>query len=216
VTTAPHPPVHCTAPIPPATVRELHALAERPLNFEPGELGSPTRAWHHDRRRQGLPGEAPGPPTADGSFAAARRILDRYEFADHRLVRAAFYRHAPMEGRDMLLVGRFLGLRFPMGVRVGGVREGPDELDGAPVHRYAWHYSTLAGHLEQGRMDYELLKWTDTGRVELRIDARSRLSDIRNPVVWIGARLFARREQLTFYERALQRTYTLVERTCRG
>jgi uncharacterized protein (UPF0548 family) len=123
-------------------------------------------------------------------------------------VRAVYDAAAPLEGRDMLLVGRFYGLRFPMGVRIGGVVDGSDELDGAPVHRFAWHYRTLDGHLERGQMDYEVVKYLEDGRVEFRMAAYSQRGPIRNPIVRAGFALFGRRTQLRFYARASQRMRT--------
>jgi uncharacterized protein (UPF0548 family) len=206
--------VHMTAPVPRAATRELAALSARDINFDPGELPAhrEVSGWNVDRMRTRLGVESPGEPVADGVFAAAARVLERYEFADQRILRAAFYEDVPLEGRDMLLVGRFHGLRFLLGVRVGGVTRGPDRLDGRPVERFAWHYRTLEGHLEQGQMDYELVKWRDSGEVELRILARSRRAPMGNPIVALGFTVFARRQQLRFYDRALERTRTLVAR----
>ena len=130
--------------------------------------------------------------------------------ADPALVRAVYDAAAPLDGRDMLLVGRFLGLRFPMGVRVGGVVEGPDAVEGAPVHRFAWHYRTLEGHLERGQMDYEVVKELDSGRVRFRILAYSQRGPIGNPVVRAGFALFGRPTQTRFYARALQRMRALT------
>lgn len=110
----------------------------------------------------------------------------------------------------MLLVGRFAGLRFPMGVRVGGVVDGVDPEQGGRSHRFAWHYRTLEGHLERGQMDYEVVKDTDTGRVEFRMAAYSQRGRIDNPVVRAGFALFGRPTQLRFYARALERMRRFV------
>ena len=201
-----------TAPVPAWALRAYHDLHERDVNFEPigwaAAVDDP--AWQVDRDRTDLPAEAPGPPQPGGPFEVARGLLQSYEVADPALVRAVYDAAAPFDGRDMLLVGRFYGLRFPMGVRVGGVHDGPDELDGAPVHRFAWHYRTLEGHLERGQMDYEVVKFLEDGRVEFRIAAYSQRGQIGNPIVRAGFTLFGRSTQSRFYARALQRMRTLT------
>jgi uncharacterized protein (UPF0548 family) len=101
-------------------------------------------------------------------------------------------------------------LRFPMGVRVGGVVDGTDEIGGAAVHRFAWYYRTLDGHLERGQMDYEVIKFVADGRVEFRMAAYSQRGTISNPIVRAGFALFGRRTQLRFYARASQRMRTLT------
>lgn len=188
-------------------------LEDLPVNVAATELERADQepGWHVDSERLDLPPEPPGSPEPDGPFAHARRILEWYEFADQRLIRAVFDPYEPFDGRNMLLIGRFVGLRFPMGVRVGGVVDRDVEEDGVPVRLFAWHYRTLEGHLERGQMDYELRKWLDTGEVSLRIRAQSRMADIDNPVIRLGFRIFGRHSQLRFYDRALARTATLVQ-----
>jgi len=128
-----------------------------------------------------------------------------YEFADPRLVRGFYDPDAPLDGREMLLSIRFHGMRFQVGVRVMGVVDEDREIDGRPARVFGWGYGTLEGHIERGRMDYEVWKWLDSGEVEFRITAVSARAHVRNPLVRLGMRLFARREQLRFYEHALQR-----------
>ena len=94
-----------------------------------------------------------------------------YEFADPSIVRAVYHPDRPLEDRDMLLEGRFYGLRFHFGVRVGGRGRRDPAVDGRQVRVWGWNYRTLQGHLEMGQMDYEVWKWLDTGEVEFRIHA---------------------------------------------
>jgi uncharacterized protein (UPF0548 family) len=196
-----------TAPVPSAALAAYERLGALTVNFAPmrWEEAAADPAWRADRRRIDLPSEPPGPPVDGGSFAVARELLWTYEVADPTLVRAVYDAAAPLAGRDMLLVGRFAGLRFPMGVRVGGVidRPGPEQGDG--VARFAWHYRTLEGHLERGQMDYEVSKDAASGRVEFRMAAYSQRGRIDNPVVRAGFTLFGRPTQLRFYARALER-----------
>ena len=201
-----------TAPVPAWALRAYDDLHERAVNFEPlgWEQAAADPAWQVDRRQVDLPSEAPGPPQSRGPFEVARRLLVSYEVADPALVRAVYDEQAPLDGRDLLLVGRFFGLRFPLGVRIGGVVDGCDEVDGRSVHRFAWHYRTLDGHLERGQMDYEVVKFLDDGHVEFRIAAYSQRAANPNPIVRAGLALFGRPTQLRFYARALQRMQTLT------
>jgi len=201
-----------TGPVPAWALRAYGDLPARDVNFEPVDWPSAVSdpVWNVDRQHAQLPSEAPGPPQPGGAFEVARGLLLSYEVADPALVRAVYDAAVPFEGRNMLLVGRFFGLRFPMGVRVGGVVDGPDELGGAPVHRFAWHYRTLEGHLERGQMDYEVVKYLEDGRVEFCIAAYSQRGPIRNPIVRLGFALFGRTTQLRFYARAVQRMRILT------
>ena len=110
----------------------------------------------------------------------------------------------------MLLELRFWGLRFHVGVRVGGTYDETRDLDGRKGRVWGWSYRTLQGHLEMGQMDYELWKFLDTGEVEFRIHAVSRAARIPNPIVRLGFRLFGRREQVRFARRACDRMARLT------
>jgi uncharacterized protein (UPF0548 family) len=193
--------------------RALDALRDRPLNFDLARREEFTAAngWHIDEWRQPLPPEPPGPPLADGSWAACKEVLASYSFADPRIVRAVYRPDTPLEGREMLLEGRFYGLRFLMGLRVGAVTDTTKVVDGREVRVWGWNYRTLQGRLEMGQMDYEVWKWIGSGAVELRIDAFSKPAEIPNPIVRLGFRLFGRTMQRRFARRALAR----VERQVR-
>jgi uncharacterized protein (UPF0548 family) len=187
--------------------RALDTLRDRPLNFDLARREEFTRAngWQIDEWRRTLPPEPPGPPLPDGSWAACKEVLATYSFADPRIVRAVYRPDTPLEDRELLLEGRFYGLRFLMGLRVGTVTDTATQVDGQQVRVWGWNYQTLQGHLEMGQMDYEVWKWTDTGAVELRIDAFSKPAEIRNPIVRLGFRLFGRSMQRRFARRALVR-----------
>ena len=182
----------------PRTVDDLHG---RGWNFDPARLRTLAAAdgWHHDERRQPLRPEPPGAPVAGGSFERAHALMSEYAFADGSAVHAIFEQDAPLDGRDMLLVARFLGLDFRLGVRVAGVVDDERVEDGRPVRVWGWCYRTLRGHLERGQMSYEVWKWLDTGEVEFRIAAVSHRAKAGNPLVRAGFALLGRREQLKFY-----------------
>ncbi|WP_433294792.1 DUF1990 family protein [Pseudonocardia sp. CA-142604] len=192
-----------------ATVGELRG---RPVNYD--ETKAPpfvVDGWHQDRRVVVLGREAPGEPEPGGLVEKARALVDGYEFSDPAILRAAFRWPGDLVGRDMLLEGRFLLLRFLIGVRITAahdeVREGAD----GPERVVGWSYQTLRGHLEQGRLTYEVAKNLATGTVEFRIIAYSRRAPIPNPVLRTGFRLFGRRTQLRFYRHALVRLHRLMQ-----
>jgi uncharacterized protein (UPF0548 family) len=196
----------------PRARRALDALHARPLNFDLARIGEFTAAqgWRLDDYRQPLPPEPPGPPLRDGSWETARRLMRDYEFADPEIVRAIYYDDRQLEQRDMLLQLRFHGLRFHVGVRIGGTRDDTTSIDGRPVRVWGWNYRTLQGHLEMGQMDYDVRKWLDSGDVDFHIHAVSRPAEIRNPLIRLGFRLFGRREQLRFARNACERMAQLV------
>ncbi|MGI8685794.1 MAG: DUF1990 family protein [Acidimicrobiales bacterium] len=192
--------------------RVLDALHDRQPNFDPDRRSEFTagNGWKIDHYRQPLGTEPPGAPVEGGAWELACSLLRNYEFADPGIVRAVYYPDRPLEDRDMLLEGRFWGLRFQLGVRVGGVIDTTRSVDGREVRVWGWNYRTLAGHLEMGQMDYEVWKWLDRGDVEFRISAFSRPAPIANPLVRLGFRLFGRREQVTFARRACGRMARLT------
>jgi uncharacterized protein (UPF0548 family) len=181
--------------------RTVDDLRDRGYNFDPARLADLVAAqgWHHDNRSQALPREPPGEPVAGGSFERAVALMRDYAFAEGSAVRAIFQADAPLEGRDMLLIGRFVGLDFRLGVRVNHVVDARRDEDGRPVRVWGWGYGTLRGHLERGQMSYEVRKWLDTGEVEFRIAAVSHRARVANPLVRLGFGLLGRREQVKFY-----------------
>ncbi|OLT34790.1 hypothetical protein BJF79_32935 [Actinomadura sp. CNU-125] len=196
--------------------RRPHAdLRHRRPNFDPREHGPGGRGrtgkgWHVDDLRQPLPAEPPGPPVPGGSWEIARRLVRDYAYADPAIIRRVQGAGPPEPGRDMLLEGRFYGLRFHLAVRVGEVVDRVVEVGGRRAQVWGWNYRTLQGHLERGQMDQEVRKWLDTGEVEFRIRAVSRRGPIPNLVVRLGFMLFGRYTQLKFYRRACDRMARLT------
>jgi uncharacterized protein (UPF0548 family) len=191
----------------------LDKLHDAALNFDVAERDELTaaRGWNVDEYRQPLPPEAPGRVVPGGSWETARRLLRDYEFADPAVIRAVYHPEQPLEGREMLLEARFYGLRFHLGVRVGGVIDETRDVDDRQVRVWGWNYHTLQGHLEMGQMDYEVWKWLDSGEVEFRIRRLSKPARIVNPLVRLGFHLFGRREQVKFARSACERMARLTE-----
>jgi uncharacterized protein (UPF0548 family) len=190
----------------------VDALRDLPVNYDEAQAPpAVTAGWHRDRRVLELGYEAPGEPEPGGLVETAAALVNNYEFSDPSILRAAFRYPGDLVGREMLLEARFLVLRFLLGVRITAeideVRSGPN----GPERVIGWSYQTLRGHLEQGRLGYELAKQLDTGRVEFRIVAYSRRAPARSPVIALGFLLFGRRTQLRFYRQALARLHRLLQ-----
>jgi uncharacterized protein (UPF0548 family) len=189
--------------LPPSMQRRLRRLHDAPVNYDPSalDLNNPPAGWVLDDRCQPLASEPPGEPIPEGSWEAAKRLISGYEFADPSLVRAHYDRDAPLEGRTMVLELRALGLvTVHVGVRVVEVYDEVRELDGRHARVFGWAYRTLAGHVEQGQMDWMVWKWRDSGAVEFRVRAVSRPAPIPNPVVRIGFLLLRGHERRVFLD----------------
>jgi uncharacterized membrane protein/uncharacterized protein (UPF0548 family) len=199
-------------PLGDATRRALDELHDKGLNFDLEQRGdfTPANGWNVDDYCQPLPSEPPGRPLPDGSWQAARRLIRDYAFADPSIIRAIYYPDCPLAQRDMLLEGRFLGLRFYFGCRVGGVNDQLRTIDARQVQVWGWNYRTLQGHLEMGQMDYEVWKWLDSGTVEFRIHVVSKPAYIPNPVIRLGFRVFGRAMQRRFARHACRRMAQLT------
>lgn len=193
-------------------VEALDDLRRQPLNFEPAlepiYLG--TGEWVVDHHVQTLPAEPPGDPVPGGPYTLAKVLCRDYVFAEPRFVTAAWDDDEPLDGRTIVLQGHFYGLRFTMGLRVGGILDERSEVDGRPAQRWGWNYRTLQGHLERGQMDFEVRKWLDTGEVEFRIDAYSARARTPNPVVRLGLFVFGRWMQGRYARAAKRRMVELV------
>jgi uncharacterized protein (UPF0548 family) len=155
--------------------------------------------WRHDALAQALP---------DGSFDVARRLVEEYRMADPAIVRASWDPAAPLLGREMRLQLRFRRLLW-VHARVRVTRVWDERRDGARV--FGFEYETLPGHLEMGRMDYEVWGWAD-GRTEFRLHAQSKTSGEGAWWARIGFWLFGRREQVRFYLRCCARMARLTAR----
>ena len=193
--------------------RRLASLANRTVNFDTSRIDeySPETGWRRDDMVVSLPAEAPGMPDTRGSWELTRRLVMDYQLADPGRVRAVYDHRRPFEGRDMLLLIRFAGLRFGVGVRIGGTYEWTRTVDGRAARVYGWYYDTLEGHFEQGRMHYEVWKWLDSGEVQFRLHAVSRGAESGPWVLRTGFRLVGRVNQLQFYRRICRRARRFTE-----
>jgi len=200
----------------------LDGLSALGVNYDPARApedgaGAVDGYWHVDSRATLIGQEEPGPPERGGPWDTACHLISQYEFADARILRGVYRRGGDLLGRDMLLEARFFGLRFYLGVRVTGIideeREGDD---GGPERVWGWWYQTLEGHLEQGRLSYEVIKNLGSGQVTFRVAGYSRGAPIGNPVIRWGFRLFGRWTQERFYRGIGARMAHLVGTGQRG
>ena len=192
----------------------LSSLRGRGLNYDPAGApldGRPDGHWHVDGSDIVIGREAAGAPAAGGPWELACALVAQYEFTDRRIVRAIYRPADDLLGRDMLLEGRFAWLRFYLGVRVTGVTD--ETRDGArgTERAWGWSYQTLQGHLEQGRLSYEVIKNLASGRVMFRVSGYSRPAPMRSPVIRLGFALFGRRAQRRFYRSVQLRLRALVQ-----
>jgi hypothetical protein len=199
----------------------LDRLPALKINYDPArapETGSANveGSWHVDSATTVIGQEGPGPPEDDGAWQLGCRLVSQYEFADARILRGVYLRGRELLGRDMLLEARFFGLRFYVGVRVTGVIDEERATDHGPARVWGWSYQTLEGHLEQGRLSYEVIKDMSTGQVTFRVAGYSRAAPIRNPVIRLGFWLFGRWTQERFYRNIQRRMAELVRAAQHG
>ncbi|GAB3299810.1 DUF1990 family protein [Parasphingorhabdus pacifica] len=184
-------------------VAALEDLHDRRINYLAEEVRGPL--WNVDAHRQYLGTESPGPAEPGGLWETACELVADYEFSPPDRVRAIYRPEAPLLGRDMLLEGRFCGLRFHMGVRVTGVID-----ETLPERVWGWSYETLEGHLERGKMSYLVAKHPASGRVEFIMSGFSQRSPTLDPLLKLGWAAFGRRTQLRFYHHCGQQLGRLV------
>jgi uncharacterized protein (UPF0548 family) len=197
----------------------LTDLRSRAVNYDPAAApldGQPEGHWHVDSASTLLGREPSGPPLAGGVWQTACTLVRRYEFTNPRVVRAVYRLDAELLGRDMLLEGRFFGLRFYLGVRVTDVIDETRGSGGRAEQCWGWSYQTLQGHLEQGRLSYEVSKNLVSGDVRFRVSGYSRRAPIRNPVIRWGFGIFGRPTQMRFYRYVQRRLRELVRAAQRG
>ncbi len=189
----------------------LSDIAARALNFEPPDDGAPSEGWHHDDVHVDLIAEPPGPPLEGGSWSHAREFVKAYRFPDPALIQGHYDPEAPLEGRSMLLRGRFLGIEFPFGVRICRAFEETRDTPEGPLCVWGYSYRTLEQHFERGEITFMVGKYMDSGRVIFRIHSYSQRAHIPNPFFRFGFRLFGRKLQSRFTRSALARTRDYVE-----
>lgn len=195
----------------------LHALAEHDINYELAGR-APTRAdgWHVDTVHHAIADERSGLVEPGGAWEIACRLVHDYQFAEPRIIRALYRQSDSLLGRNMLLEGRFFGLRFDLGVRVTSVVD-QTRGDGDDAQRvWGWGYQTLEGHLEEGELRYEVVKHLHSGQVEFCISGHSRRAPIANPVVRLGFIAFGRWTQQRFYRACGTRLRKCVEAELNG
>lgn len=191
----------------------LTQLQERAYNFdlEKREDYTKINGWHIDDYQVELPPEQPGEPASNGSWKLTCDVIRNYEFPDPSIITGIFIPDTPLKDRVMLLQARFLVFSFLFGVRVGEVyeeRRNDPEYGEAVV--WGYNYRTLQGHWEMGEISFTAWKFIESGRVEFRIHAFSKVGFIPNIFYRIGFAIFGRGLQIKFSRSALERTRLFV------
>ncbi|MFE0899785.1 DUF1990 family protein [Streptomyces smyrnaeus] len=202
-----------------SAVAALHALSDRKVNYGPltgNRVPTWDSGWHVDSLCRLLAHEPAGDPVRGGPWEIACRLVRDYQFAEPAILRALYRTDSALLGRDMLLEGRFAGLRFDMGVRVTSVIDETHGSGEAASRVWGWAYRTLQGHLEQGELTYKVVKHLRTGAVEFRISGYSRRAPMANPVVRAGFAVFGRGTQLRFYRARARRLRRLLHAELHG
>jgi uncharacterized protein (UPF0548 family) len=197
----------------------LDSLRHRTINYDPARApqdGRPDGHWHVDSADVVIGHEPPGAPVPGAAWETACLLVKQYEFAEPRILRAVYRAGSDMLGRDMLLEGRFFGLRFYLGVRVTGVTDQTRDGDDGSEQVWGWSYQTLQGHLEQGRLSYEVIKNLASGQVAFRVSGYSRRAPIPGRLVRWGYALFGRWTQQRFYRAIQQRLHDQLQRAQHG
>jgi hypothetical protein len=139
-------------------------------------------------------------------------VLRRYSFPPPDLITGIFQPEGPLEKRIMLLRAQFLFFKFWFGVKVSGVTdEARRDTPAGPERVWGYGYRTLAGPLRAGQIDFTIHKNLTTGAVQFRVHAMSQLGQIRNPIYWLGFKLFGRILQRKFARESLKRMRQQVE-----
>jgi uncharacterized protein (UPF0548 family) len=186
----------------------LDGLRARAVNYDPAQAppGAPGGGWHQESAAVLIGQEPPGDPVPGGPWQTARALTARYEFADPGILRAVYRADSALLNRDMLMEGHFFGLRFYFGVRITDV---VDETRGRE-RVWGWGYETLGGHLEQGRIDFEVIKNLATGAVGFRVAGYARPARLPDPLVRLGFSVFGRWMQQRYYRAVRRHVYDLV------
>ena len=111
------------------TSNQLAELQERGFNYEVESYSPNDSSWRHDSYVTTVGNESPGPPEDGGLFMTAKKIVYEYRFPDPRRVIGKFDPDAPLEGRNMLLNAKFLGVHVQFAVRVVDVIDREVERD---------------------------------------------------------------------------------------
>jgi uncharacterized protein (UPF0548 family) len=197
----------------------LNDLRGRPVNYDPAQApmdGRPSGHWHVDSDDTAIGREPSGEPVPGGPWETACLLVRQYEFAEPRILRAAYRGSDELAGRYMLLEGRFFGLRFYLGVRITSVTDETRDGPAGPEQVWGWSYQTLQGHLEQGRLSYEVIKNLTSGQVTFRVAGYSRRAPIPNPLIRLGFALFGRWTQRRFYRAIQARLHRLIREAQHG
>ena len=192
------------------SANQLAELQERGFNYEVESYSPDDSSWRHDSYVTTVGKESPGPPEDGGLFMTAKKIVSEYRFPDPRRVSGQFDPEADLDGRNMILNAKFMGIRVQFAVRVVDVIDREIRRDDDNCREWGYAYRTLDGHWEVGQMTFLLRKNCDSGEVLFLINAYSQTGHIPNPLYRVGFWLMGRKVQTNFAKRCLARLVKLT------
>lgn len=167
---------------------------------EKRSAGGDGESWKHDYRRELLGVDLPEIDTGQNGFERVKNLLLNYKFPNPDLIEGTFEDSGPLLGRNILLVAKFMGFKFRLGVRIVEVIDQIRELEGELYRCWGYSYRTLKGHFEQGQIRFEIQKKIPANETFFVIESHSRLGEISNPFYWAGMKIFGRSLQRKFVE----------------
>ena len=181
---------------------ELRRLAERPLSY-PVDTVDPARhpGWTVEHFVEILGQEPPGPPLPDGCYTRVCAGVTGYRFAHPGLTEGHFDPHAPLLGRNLLILIRVVFVRLLVGLRIGAVREEATDTE----TRFGVRMDTLAGHILHGSEWVQVVKDHRSGIISMHLDVQWRPAHLPTWCMALGFRLFGRQFQARWRKLAARR-----------
>ena len=180
----------------------LTMLAERPLSYPIDSVDAARDpGWTVEHFVEVLGQEPPGPPLPDGCFTRVCAGIAGYRFAHPALTEGHYDPHAPLLGRDLLIVIRVVFVRLLVGLRIGAVREEATDTE----TRFGVRMDTLAGHILHGSEWVQVVKDHRSGVITMHLDVQWRPAQL--PTWWmaLGFWLFGRQFQARWRKLAARR-----------
>lgn len=178
-----------------------------PLNFPlTGPESQSGKNWRRYYSESVVGYENPGPPEVGGAFDIAWKAVTEYQFSDPGIVMGHFKPKEALDGRNMLLEIKVLGLRYLCGARVGRVRRQASSEE----TQWGYRYDTLESHIESGSEWFFLTKKHLTGEIWFRISASWRPGVFPNWWSRAGFEILGRKYQLAWHRLAYLRMRQIV------
>lgn len=176
---------------------KLSDLSDLSYNFDLNYLNSESPGWYHDRYCERIDiSKIASTATAPIIIKRIKEYLKNYKFPDPKLVRSYFDPNSNMEGRNMLIEGKFLWVKVYFPVRISEVIDTRDS--------FGYSYRTLEGHWEKGQISF-FINAINKYAVEIKIESVSQPAHIERWDYRIGFKLFGRYLQRKFAKSCIKR-----------